>query len=147
QRVPSESRPSTLYSEQHPKISLSTRRVCASTFFSATIACIAPCREALLDHAELHAPRFTDHVLVPRRVPNKLHIGFVHAIDRQNFALRIVRNRRAHSAAGRSQRHLYFHFCSAFWFIDQPAIVNQAKIDNVHRNFRIETLSKLVPDI
>ena len=34
------------------------------------------------DHAELHSPGFADHVLIPRRVPDQLHIGFIHTVDR-----------------------------------------------------------------
>jgi hypothetical protein len=32
------------------------------------------------DHAELHSAGFADHVLVPRRIPNKLHIGFIDSV-------------------------------------------------------------------
>src|SRR5882724_1315471 len=58
-------------------------------------------RRAALDHAELHSAGFADHVLVPWRIPNELHVGFINAVYAQNFALRIVRDRRAHSATGR----------------------------------------------
>jgi hypothetical protein len=34
------------------------------------------------DHPELHAARFTDHVLIPGRIPDELDIGFIHAVDR-----------------------------------------------------------------
>ena len=34
-----------------------------------------------LYHAELHPTGFTDHVLVPRRIPDELDIGFIDAID------------------------------------------------------------------
>ena len=64
----------------------------------------------------------------------------------ENFALRIVRDRRAHAAAGRGQRHFHFHLRAAFRFVDQLAIVNQAEIDDVYRDFRIVTLLELVPD-
>ena len=33
------------------------------------------------NHAELHSAGFADHVLIPRRVPNELHIGFINAVD------------------------------------------------------------------
>ena len=36
---------------------------------------------AASDHTEFHPAGFADHVLVPRRVPNELDIGFVDAID------------------------------------------------------------------
>ena len=38
-------------------------------------------RNARLNHAELHSPRFADHVLIPGRVPNELDIGFIDAVD------------------------------------------------------------------
>ena len=34
-----------------------------------------------LDHAELHSPSFADHVLVPRWIPDQLHIGFIDTVD------------------------------------------------------------------
>jgi hypothetical protein len=36
---------------------------------------------ASLNHPEFHPSCFADHVLVPRRVPNKLDIGFIDAVD------------------------------------------------------------------
>ena len=33
------------------------------------------------DHSKLHSTRFADHVLVPRRIPNELDVGFVHTLD------------------------------------------------------------------
>src|SRR5205085_10632685 len=98
------------------------------------------------DHAELHSPGFTDHVLIPWRIPNELHLGFIHTVDRQNFALRVVRNGGAHAAAGSGQRHFYFHPGAAIVLFHQAAIVDQAKIDDIHRNFRIVALLELVPD-
>src|SRR5947207_12933927 len=65
-----------------------------------------------LHHAELHPARFTDHVLVPGRIPDELAFSFVHAVDRKNLALRIMRNRRAHSASGGGEAHLHGHFHS-----------------------------------
>jgi len=100
-----------------------------------------------LNHAELHSPGFADHVLVPRRIPDQLHIRFIDTIDRQNFALRIVRDRRSHSATRRSQGHFYFDARPAVVFFDQATIINQTKIDNVHRNFWVEALLELVPNI
>ena len=38
-------------------------------------------RNVQLNHSELHPTRFANHVLVPRRVPNELDIGFIHAVD------------------------------------------------------------------
>ena len=32
------------------------------------------------DHSELHSAGFANHVLIPRRVPNELHIGFIAAV-------------------------------------------------------------------
>ena len=104
-------------------------------------------RNAQLNHAELHPPRFADHVLVPRRVPNELDISFVDAIDTQNLTLRIVGDCRSHSAARGRERHFHFHFGAAFRFFDQPAIVNEAKIDNVHRDLRVVALTKLGPHV
>lgn len=34
----------------------------------------------LSDHAELHSPGFADHVLVPWRIPDELHIGFIDTV-------------------------------------------------------------------
>ena len=98
-------------------------------------------------HPELHPARFADHALIPGRIPDELHVGFIHAIDRQNLALRIVRDGRPHAATGRGQRHFHFHFRSAVILLDQAAIVNQTEIDNVDRDFRIVTLLQLVPDV
>ena len=43
---------------------------------------IRPVANSDLDHSELHSPGFADHVLVPRRVPDQLHIGLIHTVDR-----------------------------------------------------------------
>ena len=94
-----------------------------------------------LDHAELHAPGFADHVLIPRRIPDEIDLRFVDAFDAHDFALRIVRDRRSHAATRRGQRHFHFHFCSAVLALLQFAIVDQTEIDDVDRNFRIVALA------
>src|SRR5262249_48224736 len=99
------------------------------------------------DHAELHSACFADHVLVPRRVPDELDIGVVHTVDAQNFALRVVGDGRAHPATGSGQSHFHFHSCAAILFFHQSAIINQAKINNVYRDFWVVTLPQLIPDI
>ena len=98
-------------------------------------------------HPELHSAGFADHVLVPRRIPDELHVGFVDAVDAQNFALRIVRNCRSHSAAGRGQSHFRFDARAAVLLFAQATIVDQTKIDDVNRNLGVITLPELVPDV
>jgi hypothetical protein len=44
-----------------------------------------------LHHPKLHPARLSDHVLIPGRIPDELDFGFVDAVDREDFALRIVR--------------------------------------------------------
>src|SRR5262245_34292400 len=102
---------------------------------------------ALSDHAELHSTGFADHVLVPRRVPNELHVSFIDAIYAEDFALRIVRDCRSHSATRRGQSHFYFHARPAIVLFRQATIVHQAKIDDVNWNLWVITLPELVPDI
>src|SRR5882724_4050808 len=99
------------------------------------------------NHAKLHSPGFTDHVLIPRRIPNELHIGFIDAVYAQNFALRIVRDRRPHPAARGGQSHFYFHSCSALFFFAQATIVDQSEINNVNGDLWVVTLPELVPDV
>ena len=76
-----------------------------------------------------------------------MHLSFIHTIDGQNFALCIVSDGGSHSAAGRSQSHFHLHAGAAVVFFDQPAIVNQAEIDNVDWNLGVVALPKLVPNI
>ena len=95
---------------------------------------------AASDHAELHPARFADHVLVPGRVPNELDIGFIDAVDGQDFALCIVSNGRSHATSGRSQRHFHFHPRAAVVLLGQTAIINQAEINDVDRDLRIVAL-------
>src|SRR6476660_4349519 len=85
-------------------------------------------REKILHHAELHPPGFADHALVPRWIPDALDVGFVHAIDGENFTLGIVRDGGAHAATGRSERHLHGHFRAAFRPLRELTIVNQTEI-------------------
>ena len=99
-----------------------------------------------LNHPELHATSLADHVLIPRRVPNELHIGFIYAVDGQNLALRVVRDCRAHAAARGRERHFHFHFGAAFRPLCQLTIVNHTEINHVHMNLGVETLPQLVPD-
>ena len=99
------------------------------------------------DHAELHSAGFADHVLVPRRIPDELHVGFIDAVYAQNFALRIVRDCRSHSATGRGQSHFYFDARSAIFFFAQATIVDQTEINNVNGDLGIVTLPELVPDV
>ncbi len=96
---------------------------------------------AALDHPELHPARFADHVLVPGRVPNELDIRFIHTVDGQDFALRIIRDRRIHSAIERSESHL--HFPAAFRPLGQLTIGSQTEINQLHRNLWVETLPQL----
>jgi len=53
------------------------------------VARIATCGD--LHHPKLHPTRFADHVLIPRRIPDELNIGFIDAVDRKDFALCIMR--------------------------------------------------------
>jgi hypothetical protein len=99
------------------------------------------------DHSELHATRFADHILIPRRIPDELDISLIYAVDRQNLALSVVRDRWPHPAARRSERHFHFHARAAIILFDQTAIVNQTKINNVDRDFGVVALPKLVPDV
>src|SRR6476620_11141240 len=92
------------------------------------------------DHPELHPAGFADHALVPRRIPDELNVGLVYAVDRKDLALGVVRDRRAHSAAGCGQRHFDVHLRAAFGPLRELAIINQSEIDDVHRDFRIEAL-------
>ena len=55
-------------------------------------------------------------------------------------------NRRSHPTAGRGKRHFHVHFRSTLRPLGKLAIVYQSEIDDVHRDFRIETLLQLVPD-
>src|ERR1043166_6962975 len=96
------------------------------------------------DHPELHPAGFADHVLIPRRIPNELHVGLIHAVDGQNLALRIMCNGWSHATTGRSESHLHFHASAAIISFDQTAIVNQTKINNIHADLWIVTLPKLV---
>src|SRR5207244_11353875 len=85
--------------------------------------------------------------LVPRRVPNKLDVCFIHTVNTKNFALRIVRNRWSHAATRRSQSHFHFDSRAALLFFDQTAIIDQAQINNVYRDLWIVALPQLVPYI
>src|SRR6266571_6888333 len=98
------------------------------------------------NHPELHPARFTDHVLVPRWIPNEIDLSFVNTIDAEDFTLRIMRDRGSHSTARRRQRHFYFDLRAAFRLLHQLTIVNQTEIDDVDWNFGIETLPQLIPD-
>ena len=60
--------------------------------------------------------------------------------------MRIVRDGGSHPATRRGQCHLHFYFRAAVWFLDQLAIVDQAEVDDVDRDFRIVALAELVPD-
>src|SRR5262249_49121760 len=99
------------------------------------------------DHPELHSPGFADHVLIPRRVPNQLHISFIHAVDAENFALCIMGDSRSHSTTRRGQSHFYFDARSSVVLLSQTAIVNQTEINDVDRDLRIVALAQLIPDV
>src|SRR5947207_3289723 len=108
----------TFPGELPAKISLNARCVFSSIDFSEEIACI----ERRLDHSQFHPPSFTDHVLVPRRIPNQLHISFIDAVDRQDFALRVVGDGWTHSATRRGQSHFHFYPRAAIIFLEQSTI-------------------------
>src|SRR5215470_1002007 len=99
------------------------------------------------DHPELHSARFADHILIPRWIPDELDIGFVHAVYRQDLTLGVVCDGWSHAAARRGQRHFHFHAHATIIFFDQTAVVNQTKVYNVDRNFRIIALTKLIPHV
>ena len=98
-------------------------------------------------HPQLHPARIADHVLIPRRIPDELDVGLVHAFDGQNFALGIMRDCRAHPTAGRGQRHFHFNARAPIILLRQFAIVNQTKVYNIDRDFRVVALLKLIPNI
>jgi hypothetical protein len=75
----------------------------------------------------------------PRPAAHRL----IHATDAENFTLRIVGDCRSHSAAWGRQSHFHFHFGAAFRLLGQATIVNEAKIDIVHWDLRVETLPQL----
>src|SRR2546423_3202283 len=84
------------------------------------LAACAPWRVELAaersDHAQLHPARFANHVLIPRRIPDELHVGLIDAVDCQNLALGVVGDGRAHSAAWCGQSHLHIHPRAAVLF-------------------------------
>src|SRR6476659_10315207 len=91
------------------------------------VATIATCGD--LHHPKLHPTRFTDHVLIPRRIPDELNIGFIDAVDRKDFALCIMRDRGSNATARRGQCHLHVDACTAIFFLRQLAIVNESEIN------------------
>jgi hypothetical protein len=109
---------------------------------------VTTCKEetsglALLRSSRAHPARFADHVLIPGRIPDELDICFIHAVDRENFALRIMRDRRTHSATRRSESHLPIEFQAAFRPLCQLTIGSQTEINQLHRNLGVETLPQL----
>jgi hypothetical protein len=58
-----------------------------------------------------------------------------------------MRDGRSHAAARRGKCHFHLDASAAFIVLDQTAIVNQTKINNIDWNFRVIALAKLVPDV
>jgi hypothetical protein len=60
--------------------------------------------------------------------------------------LRVVCDCRAHSAAGGREGHFNFDFRAAVFFLDEITVVDKAEVDDIYRDFRVVTLSQLVPN-
>ena len=71
---------------------------------------------------------------------------FIDAVDAENLALGVVRDRRSHPQPGAVSVIFTSTFVPPSGLLGQLAIVNQAEIDDVYRDFRIVTLLELVPD-
>ena len=79
--------------------------------------------------------------------PNQFDSHIVDAFEREQLVLHVLRKHRAHAATGRGQCHFDIHADSCPRASGaQVAIVNQAEIDDVHRDFRVVTGAQLVPD-
>ena len=94
-------------------------------------------RSALaLQQAELQLRRLGHHALVPLRIPDELDVGLFHLLDHQELVRDILLEHGAHTATGRSERHLHVHLeavggtCQCL----DVAIVDEAEILDVHRD-------------
>ncbi len=66
----------------------------------------------------------------------------------EQLVLHVLRKHRPHAAAGRGQRHLHVHACNVSGAPSgvDVAIVDQAQVHDVDRDFRVVTGPQLVPD-
>lgn len=98
------------------------------------------------DHAEFHFSFLGDHILVPCGIPDELDICFVDFVDGEDLCLGICGDDRAHAAARGGESHFHLH---DFLVIDlfDGAVVNEAEVDDVDRDFRIINAFELCPDL
>jgi len=83
-------------------------------------------------------PLWRDHLRVPRRVPDDLHVGVRDAWEVEEPEPRVGGDRRPHAAAGRGERHLDVDAVAVALRRDAH-VVDQAEIHDVHRDLRVET--------
>ncbi len=99
-----------------------------------------------LQDAQLHLARFGDHGLVPGRVPHQFHLGFADAGEGFDLGLGFLGEDGAHAAAGGGQRHLDGDVGAVAVARGDQAIVDEAEVHDVDRDFRVVTGLELVPD-
>src|SRR5262245_12134851 len=80
-----------------------------------------------------------DHRLMPGRVPNNLDIRLFHPVQIQQLLLGVSGNHTAHAAAWSRQGHLHVHAASPARQPDDVQVIDQAEINDVEGDFRIET--------
>jgi hypothetical protein len=72
--------------------------------------------------------------------------GVVDVFDGEDAALGVGGDGGAHAAAGGGEGHFDFGFAAAGFCIDDAAIVNEAEVDDVDRDFGVVDVAELGPD-
>src|SRR5258708_27284209 len=84
--------------------------------------------------------------MVPRWVPGDADVGGADAGDEENLALGVLGDRRAHAATGRGERHVDIYLEAALVLLGDVHVIDEAEVDDVDGNLRVENLAQLVPD-
>src|SRR5690606_8526028 len=85
------------------------------------------------------------HVLVPGRIEHQLDVGLGNGRHRLDLGAHVVHQDVAHAAAGRGQCHADGNGALALGVAAEHAVVDQAQIDDVDRDLRIEAGAQLLP--
>src|SRR5690606_8920684 len=97
------------------------------------------------EHSGFQARGLGHHVPGPRRVEHQLDVGLDHGRDHFQLAAHVVHEDVAHAASGGGQGHAHLDQALAVVAMGDPGLVDQAEIDDVDRDLRIEAGAHLRP--
>src|SRR5206468_12985860 len=88
-----------------------------------------------------------EHALIPRRLPHQFYVSFANPGNCEQLVLNIFLEKLSHAAALRRESETNRGLISSCGKRRDNTMIDQAQIDDIDRDFGIETRSQLMPNL